>query len=72
MKTTFSYFPGMFENPTPTKIIFKTNQKYYIRFHTQNRSIEPSLTRTALPEWLERDLLTALHIGVVFLSNQSD
>jgi len=30
MKTTFSYFPGMFENPTPAKIIFKeTNQKYY-------------------------------------------
>jgi len=23
MKTTFSYFPGMFENPTPAKIIFK-------------------------------------------------
>ena len=31
MKTTFSYFPGMFENPTPAKIIFKKkqNQKYY-------------------------------------------
>ena len=28
MKTTFSYFPGMFENPTPAKII-KKNQKYY-------------------------------------------
>ena len=23
MKTTFSYFPGMFENPAPAKIIFK-------------------------------------------------
>ena len=30
MKTTFLYFPGMFENPTPTKIISKKqNQKYY-------------------------------------------
>ena len=27
-KTTFSYFPGMFENPAPTKL-FKKNQKYY-------------------------------------------
>jgi len=23
MKTTFSYFPGMFENPAPVKIIFQ-------------------------------------------------
>ena len=30
MKTTFSYFPGMFENPTPVKIFLKTqNLKYY-------------------------------------------
>ena len=30
MKTTFSYFPGMFENPAPAKTIFKKqNQKYY-------------------------------------------
>ena len=29
MKTTFSYFPGMYENPAPAKIIFKKNQKYY-------------------------------------------
>ena len=31
MKTTFSYFQGMFENPAPAKIIFKKklNQKYY-------------------------------------------
>ena len=31
MKATFSYFPGMFENPAPVKIIFKKNQnqKYY-------------------------------------------
>ena len=26
MKTTFSYFPGMFENPAPLK---KQNQKHY-------------------------------------------
>ena len=31
MKTTFSYFPGMFEIPAPSKIILKKkqNQKYY-------------------------------------------
>jgi len=30
MKTTFSFFPGMFENPAPAKIIkIKQNQKYY-------------------------------------------
>ena len=36
MKTTFSYFPGMFENPVPVvktscklNIIFKKNSKYY-------------------------------------------
>ena len=30
MKTTFSYFPGMLENPAPKKIIFKKQtQKYY-------------------------------------------
>ena len=29
MKTTFSYFPGMFENRAPAKIIFKKNLKYY-------------------------------------------
>ena len=30
MKTTFSYFPGMFENPAPGKYNFKKqNQKYY-------------------------------------------
>ena len=29
MKNTFSYFPGMFENPAPAKIILKRNQKYY-------------------------------------------
>ena len=29
MKTTFLYFPGMFENPAPAKIIFFLNQKYY-------------------------------------------
>ena len=30
MKTTFSYFPGMFENPAPAKInLKKQNQKYY-------------------------------------------
>ena len=30
MKTTFSYFPGMFENPTEAKTILKEqNQKYY-------------------------------------------
>ena len=28
MKTTFSYFPGMFENPEPAKIL-KKNQNYY-------------------------------------------
>ena len=28
MKTTFSYFPGMFENPAPAKYK-KKNQKYY-------------------------------------------
>ena len=28
MKTTFSQFPGMFENPAPAKII-KKNLKYY-------------------------------------------
>ena len=28
MKTTFSYFPGMFKNPAPAKIIFEKNQKY--------------------------------------------
>ena len=26
MKTTFSYFPGMLENPVPAKIIFKKNK----------------------------------------------
>ena len=26
MKTTFSYFPGMFENPAPAKIIKKKNK----------------------------------------------
>jgi len=30
MKTTFSYFPGMFKNQAPAKIILKKqNQKYY-------------------------------------------
>ena len=29
MKTTFLYFPEMFENPAPAKIIIKKNQKYY-------------------------------------------
>ena len=30
MKTTFSYFPGMFENPAQAKYYFKKqNQKYY-------------------------------------------
>ena len=31
MKTTFSYFPGMFENPAPAKYYLKKkqNQKYY-------------------------------------------
>ena len=39
-----------------------------------NCSIEPALTRTALPKWLERDLLIIqLQIGVycIVLSNQS-
>ena len=32
MKTTFSYFPGMFENPAPGKIISKKqNQKLAIK-----------------------------------------
>jgi len=29
MKTTFSYFLGMFENPAPEKHYLKKNQKYY-------------------------------------------
>ena len=30
MKTTFSYFPGMYENPAPAKYYFKKqNQNYY-------------------------------------------
>ena len=30
MKTTFSYFPGMFENPAPVKFnLKKQNKKYY-------------------------------------------
>ena len=30
MKTTFSFFPGMFENPAKKKYYFKKqNQKYY-------------------------------------------
>jgi len=30
MKTTFSFFPGMFENLEPAKYYFKKeNQKYY-------------------------------------------
>ena len=29
MKTTFSYFPGMFENPEPVKIICLKNRKHY-------------------------------------------
>jgi len=29
MKTPFSYFPGMFENPVPAKYYLKKNQKYY-------------------------------------------
>jgi len=30
MKTTFSYFPGMFENSAPAKYyLIKLNQKYY-------------------------------------------
>ena len=29
IKTTFSYFPGMFENPAPAKIILKKIKKYY-------------------------------------------
>ena len=30
MKTTFSYFPGMFENPASAKInLKKQNKKYY-------------------------------------------
>jgi len=30
MKTTFSYFPGMFVNPAPAKYYLKKkNQKYY-------------------------------------------
>ena len=28
MKTTFSYFPGMFENKAPAKY-YKKNKKYY-------------------------------------------
>jgi len=31
MKTTFLYFPGMFENPASAKIVFKKNQKYYVK-----------------------------------------
>ena len=26
MKTTFSYYPGMFENPAPAKIILKKSK----------------------------------------------
>ena len=29
MKTTLSYFSGMFENPALAKIIKKQNKKYY-------------------------------------------
>ena len=29
MKTLFSYFPGMFENPAPAKYYLKKSQKYY-------------------------------------------
>ena len=29
MKTTFTYFPGMFQNPAPAKFNLKNNQKYY-------------------------------------------
>ena len=40
MKTTFSYFPGMFENPAPAKINFKKqNQKYY-EILTLNECVE--------------------------------
>ena len=31
MKTTFSYFPGMFENPAPAKYYFQKNK---IRTHS--------------------------------------
>ena len=30
MKRTFSYFSGMFENPTPAKIIIKNIMKYQL------------------------------------------
>ena len=29
MKTTFSYFQGMFENPAPAKIIFKRQNQNF-------------------------------------------
>ena len=29
MKTIFSFFPEMFENPAPAKYYFFKNQKYY-------------------------------------------
>ena len=32
MKTTFSYFPGMFENPAPAKTILKNKIKKIMKY----------------------------------------
>ena len=32
MKTTFSYFPGMFENPTPAKYYLKNKIKNIMKY----------------------------------------
>ena len=52
MKTTFSYFPGMLENPAPAKIILK-NKKIEVRLKRSKAlifsRIPPLIFRKTLP-----------------------
>ena len=52
MKTTFSYYPGMFENPAPAKIILKKqNQKKLkesLSIITSDNDINVRFTRVPL------------------------
>ena len=40
MKTTFSYFPGMFENPAPAKCYLKKQNRKYIELKTLYECVE--------------------------------
>ena len=40
MKPTFSYFPGMFENPAPAKYYFKKQNQNYCEILTFYECVE--------------------------------